>query len=386
VTSPPSTVALTSTAARSANQTPERTRSEFADLEDAFANWQRRVKELERFERGADRSDAARARLAALRSEVSAEGNRLYRELMELRRRLEAERQALEARRTGLPEGSERDSLDARLAEIDRAVRFAVDALEAIQPMIATAAPALPSTRPVAPAGRPDGPPQDVPLPQVAPVENPPVPQQSPAVTAPQPEPAPSGAASIARYADQLRAGHAVFDPPETMVQGHTETVHLIVSAEATVQELEAELRRLVETDAERRYIADQVQISRVMRARLTGVDFDIDDTEYQERLTDATTTTRWTWQVRPTRAGRLMLTVTLVALIDDGGTLREVATPYERSVTVEAQPVTWRDIAARLTPPPQVVYGTIGAGLTAGVAWWRRRRRMVGGTGGANP
>ncbi len=136
--------------------------------------------------------------------------------------------------------------------------------------------------------------------------------------------------ASIESVAAKLGIGSVAFNAPETLARGETAGIELLLSPDQSVNQLKAKI-----TEAGSREGA-RVQISDYMRAELTGRSFAIVRIGNEGQLVLPGRTTRWAWDITPTRTGVLHLHLTLTAVLRIDGEDRELdIETFDRTLTI---------------------------------------------------
>lgn len=276
----------------------------------------------------------------------------------------------------------------ATIAELTKSNEELLERLQVLRGQMPTAAP-VPPPRPMpvpAPSvGQSAPPPIPLPPPTQAPTPAPSVP--------PRPEPPfESWAArrlsetAMARmmgdligFRDQLVDGQVGLRAPESMRVGESANVLLMISMAKAAQELRQALETTAGAEGVRALQA--AKLSRYMSARLDGLDFDIAGSSSPNQLVDLDEDVQWQWNVRPKKAGKLALTVTLTAVlrVDGSDKTKDVET-LSKEIVVEAvpePPPTMKEIAAGLwrdyQPPASFLWGTVFMALVTRVWHWRK-------------
>jgi hypothetical protein len=143
---------------------------------------------------------------------------------------------------------------------------------------------------------------------------------------------APTSTRLVDRLLAQLQPGRVAFNAPQAINVEDTVLVQLVVSPDATRNEL----RERVEGPG--RVVDEAVQVANTMQARLTGEGFRI-TAQTPERQLVSSGVTEWAWEITPLSPGRHTLTLALDALVPlDGNvvprTLRTFRKPIEVDVT----------------------------------------------------
>jgi hypothetical protein len=163
-----------------------------------------------------------------------------------------------------------------------------------------------------------------------------------------------------------LVPANIAFNTPTELHLDEEEAVRLLVSREQAIEELQEQL------EAAGREEGYRIEVSDVIVAKLTGLDFDIEPTSDSRQPVLSTGVTMWGWSVEPTEPGTRSLHLTISALIDVGGT--------EETLTLKTFDRTWTVVV----PWPDRVTGFAGENwqwlwtailLPLGAIVWRRLR-----------
>lgn len=207
------------------------------------------------------------------------------------------------------------------------------------------------------------------------------------------PSPRPAGEQSVAdafgptlgaieTYQEQLVAGHAGLSAPEKMTVGQSGDVVLLVSAKRAAEDLTVALQQLSDAGSVR--VVEPAQLSKSMKARLTGPDFDVSAVNSEEQTGVLEDNVSWKWEVRPRKPGKLRLTATVTAVLRvDGRDTTKDEKVFSKEIVVEAAPAaprTWQDMAidwwSEYKPPPGFLWGTVLTGCVTWLwGWWTKRR-----------
>jgi len=160
------------------------------------------------------------------------------------------------------------------------------------------------------------------------------------------------------------------FVPSADMVVGQTEEVVV----RASVGELEISTGTLGGPSTT---IVD-VSLHCEVRAVLRGVDFEIDPPDHQEASFLDEATIEWIWQVRPLRAGALILHLEILPVVrTDGTTVPGSPRRFETSIRVDAEDrsvfESTTDFFSALVDYPLVKgFGSLAAIAALVAGWWR--------------
>ena len=109
-----------------------------------------------------------------------------------------------------------------------------------------------------------------------------------------------------------------------------------LLSPEMSVDELKDQISAAGAVEGTR------VNVSNYMQADLTGSSFSITRTSPARQLVLPGTTTRWSWEITPTRTGVLPLHLTLTAILTANGENRELQIrTFDKVLTIH---VSWPD------------------------------------------
>ncbi len=164
-----------------------------------------------------------------------------------------------------------------------------------------------------------------------------------------------------------LELGNIVFNAPESMRYNETETIELLLSHSASIEELRAQLEENGEIDA------NTVRISNRMEARLSGSGFKIEALGSEIRAVGAEGVTQWKWYVTGTAGGsqRLHLTLSAILIVSDRDVPSVIRT-FDRKIHVTITPSErfrsffskhWKFLLATMFVP-------------LGVYFWKQRRK----------
>jgi len=164
-----------------------------------------------------------------------------------------------------------------------------------------------------------------------------------------------------------LEWGNIVFNAPESMRHNKTQTIELLLSHSASIEQLQAQLEEDGATDA------NTVRISNRMEARLSGSGFKIEALGSEIRAVGAEGVTQWKWYVTGTAGGSQRLHLTLSAiLIVEGRDAPSVIRTFDREIEVE---ITFGErIGSLFSQHGKYLLATILIPL--GVYFWKQRRK----------
>lgn len=235
---------------------------------------------------------------------------------------------------------------------------------------------------PVSPPPPPPPPPPPVEqAPPPPPVEQVPPPAAHPGTPQPTPGAAPPAASNAAsapaalndidRIIQGLPLGNIVFNTPNTMRMGQSQSIQLLLSSSATVDELQKQIT------AAGSLSSDKIQISDELDVHLTGMNFQIQADTPEAQAVGTTRTSHWEWQVTPTRRGAQQLELTINAILRINGEDREVSIKtYDRTINVN---VDWPgSVATFVAANWQWLWTTLFVPVVV-VAWRRIRAKKPG-------
>lgn len=172
--------------------------------------------------------------------------------------------------------------------------------------------------------------------------------------------------AEIDRKLASLPSANIAFNTPETIPFGDSAVIELLVSLEEAEEELRQAIRAVgpVETA--------KVKVSPYLEASLAGVGFSIEPITPPRQLLSPTQRTQWRWNIEPTKAASLELTLTLSALftVDGQQSTRAIQT-FERTITVDV-PITHR-VTDLVTANKELLVTLL---LIPSAGWFYRRYR----------
>ena len=143
--------------------------------------------------------------------------------------------------------------------------------------------------------------------------------------------------AEVDRKLASLPSANIAFNTPETIPYGESAVIELLVS----LQEAEEELRQAIRAAGP--IETAKVKVSPYLEASLSGIGFSIEPVTPPRQLLSPSQRTQWRWNIEPTKAASLELTLTLSALftVDGQQSTRAIQT-FERTITVDV-PITHR-------------------------------------------
>lgn len=187
---------------------------------------------------------------------------------------------------------------------------------------------------------------------------------------------------SIDEIKARMGVGDVAFNVPETVKLDAAETVELVLSPKQTGEELKEEVRSRGRAG---RIESHRIKISKRMQAVLTGDGFKVTHITTPDTLpVSEDEPTRWLWDVRPERVGKVTLHLVVNAIVDfeDGaGQQPYTIKTFDKSYEVEVP----RNEAAAGDPRPANSGGVwpwllpallVPAGGAAAWLWLRGRKR----------
>ncbi len=172
----------------------------------------------------------------------------------------------------------------------------------------------------------------------------------------------------VDRVLATLPTGSVAFNAPETLIEGESAEIELLLSLQLSIERLKEQIAEAGEREGERVRITDE------MEATLAGVGFEIEAITPQRQAVSLRDVTQWKWEVEPTRTGVLSLHVTLTGFIEVAGERRPRAIrTFERTLVVR---VTWR---ARVTGFVSDNWQWLWTAVLVPLAVWVIRRRRNG-------
>jgi SH3 domain-containing YSC84-like protein 1 len=230
------------------------------------------------------------------------------------------------------------------------------------------AAPApAPAPAPAAPAPAPAAPAAPAPA---APAPAAPAPA-APAPAAPAPA-APAAPATDEEILEQrlskLKKGNMVYNTPEKMKTGQTAHVTArIASDKVSLQSLVSSLP----ADQGTTTAAAPTPVWCKMKVTLTGADFAITPLSTELQPVSGDTPTTWEWDIAAKHSGKLRLHLAAIVVWNDIS--KDFAT-VDRDIVVQVDPV--HESAEFVNENWHWILTTLGAGIAAAWAWWRKRKK----------
>jgi len=163
----------------------------------------------------------------------------------------------------------------------------------------------------------------------------------------------------------KLETGAIAFSTPESMNIEDTANIELLVSMNEGTDTLVSLMANNVPV------ATSYATLSPVMRARLTGNDFEIEEETDRDQVIGSAGETRWKWTIRPRTVGIHPLSLTLAALVDlpSGRATRSFPT-YNKKIAVEVTAT--QQAKTFIASNWQWLWGTLL--LPVGAFFWRQR------------
>jgi Tfp pilus assembly major pilin PilA len=165
----------------------------------------------------------------------------------------------------------------------------------------------------------------------------------------------------------KLPVGRAVFNSPEVMNVGATETIRLLLSLNQSIEALAKELR------SSEKIVGGDVAVADRVEARLTGQGFSILAVTPETQAVSMKQPTEWKWDVEAKTVGEQQLHLTLSTTIRIHGTQTpRVLRTFDRTIDVTVKWTTRaQDFVANNWKWLWVTIAAPAAGW-----WWRRWRK----------
>lgn len=181
--------------------------------------------------------------------------------------------------------------------------------------------------------------------------------------------PPPSDDELLERALAKLKNGNLAYNTPEKMKTGQTaHVVARIGSDKVSISTLMSGMP----TDKETKTATATTPVSTKMKVVLKSADFDITPLSSEEQFVAGNTPTTWEWEIVPKHSGK-QLRLHLAAVVELNNLSRDFTT-VDRDIAVQVDPVGEAEKFAKDNAP--WILGGIGTGLTAGWAWFRRRKK----------
>lgn len=188
------------------------------------------------------------------------------------------------------------------------------------------------------------------------------------AVPPPSMEPQPSTApGTVDRILEKMPFGNIAFNTPTAMNLRDTVSIQLMLSLDASVEEL----KKMIGGQGGKE--GGYIQIADRMEARLSGSNFTITAVTPEIQAVSRQMTTEWKWDIKPVNAGRQYLHLTLSALINvDGSATPRAIRTFDKTIEVE---VSWRQKASMFFENNWQWIWAIFLAPLAGWLWKSRKR-----------
>jgi hypothetical protein len=182
------------------------------------------------------------------------------------------------------------------------------------------------------------------------------------------PPPQPSDDELIEQSLAQLKKGNLAYDTPQKMKTGTTARVTARIGADnISVQTLESGMT----PDRGSQIQTESTPVSTRMKMSLKSADFDITPLSSEEQIVGGDTPTEWDWDIAPKHSGTLRLHLAAVVELKDVS--RDFAT-VDRDIAVRVDPI--NAITTFAAANTVWVLGSLGAGIAALWAWFKRRKK----------
>jgi hypothetical protein len=139
----------------------------------------------------------------------------------------------------------------------------------------------------------------------------------------------------VDEYLKKLPLGNIAFNAPKTMKVDEQNSIHVLVSASSSMDEVRAELQRRIGEAKDLEAYA--IKLSPLMEAHLTGENFTIRAVTPEKQAVASTATTEWQWEVTPRRGGHqvLHLAMNVVVYVRNSPEPRTLQT-FDRAIEIE--------------------------------------------------
>lgn len=163
-----------------------------------------------------------------------------------------------------------------------------------------------------------------------------------------------------------LRQANMVLTVPEIANINEDVRVELLLHLEKAI----TELQRVV-TERGTQY-TDTVKVSRVVEVKLTAPAFDVNPITPTRQILQNTETNTWKWTLRPKNAGKHLIDITVIAVVEaEGARVENTLLTYKRQVQIE---ITTRQLLSQwFSQYWQWLATTIVIPL---LLWWFKSRR----------
>jgi hypothetical protein len=170
---------------------------------------------------------------------------------------------------------------------------------------------------------------------------------------------------------DSFPRGNIAYNVPPTMSIDKPSGIHLLLSPNIPLEDLEEKLELRTQTDEG--LASTVIHISPMMEAHLSGDKFSIVPVTPEKQGIAAKSATEWQWEVTPKRGGKQQLHLTLSALISiDNEDVERAVRTFDKTIEVE---VSMPRRAADFLRDNWTWLAGVGSLILAGIAWLRKGR-----------
>jgi hypothetical protein len=171
----------------------------------------------------------------------------------------------------------------------------------------------------------------------------------------------------IDRILEKLPLGNMAFNAPAAININATASIQLILSLSKPV----AELKQMIKAEGEKQ--GESIKVSDQMEARLTGAHFQIYAVTPESQAIASKEVTKWVWEVKPLKAGRQMLHLTLTAEFNvDGHPTKRMIRTFDKNIEVNIT------LVQKATDFFEKFGQWLWAGLIIPLAGWLWKRRKA--------
>lgn len=180
---------------------------------------------------------------------------------------------------------------------------------------------------------------------------------------------------NIDNYLQNLRSAAFTFNVPSPIKVAKSVTVYFWLDSAATPEQLEAALKKLVPHDTVE---SGNAKWGPLMRATLSGADFDLKPLDSEEQPVSQVQRTTWSWEITPKHPGiKLPLHLRLEILFPkELGLPRKTLTSLDKTIDVE---VTWWWLFDYYFDKYwKWLLGSLGTAISGIVVWWWNNKRTT--------
>lgn len=143
--------------------------------------------------------------------------------------------------------------------------------------------------------------------------------------------PEPTSLAAIDKIIEKLEFGNIAFNTPTNLQLGEMATIELLLSPQTLIEQLQNMVNEAGRTEGY------TIKISNEMEACLSGSGFKIEAYLPEAQTVSTAKTTKWLWEIEPTKPGNQQLHLTLSArLYHHGLPTSYVVRTFDRTIEVE--------------------------------------------------